>query len=82
MISDKQYKQKTDQQWTGTTVKSYYEMSNGWCKIPAGTELKITRKYKGFSLISEPCSCCGVQVKISRVSPGSLAIVEKDKSNA
>ena len=72
----KTYKKYTEKQWKTKRVMSLREMSNGWFKIPKGTKFNITRKYDGFGLIADPCKCCGVQVKISRVEPMALMVIK------
>lgn len=40
--------------------------------IPRGTVVTVLRKYKGFTVLAEPCRDCGVQVKAVRVEPRCL----------
>jgi len=53
--------------WLGKRIKTLREIQNGAMIIPEGTMCEINRKYKGFSLITEPCKCCGVKIFITRV---------------
>ncbi len=62
--------------WVGAKVRTKGEMSNSWAKLPAGSVATVTFVSRGFDLTFDACSCCGVEVKISRVRPEHLEIIE------
>jgi len=62
-----EYERLTERQVKGRRVRILRALTNGWMTIPAGTECCITRKFQGYSLTSDKCSHCGVQIHISRV---------------
>ena len=75
MITEAHYRRFTEEQWKGRKVRSLRDMRNGYAELPAGTIFTITGKYKGFSLVSDPCATCGVKIHIGRVSGASLELV-------
>ena len=74
MIEPK-YQRKTEKWWKKQKVRTLITLENGWAEIPPRTVCSVTRKYKGLSLISEPCPNCGVKVKISRVPYRDLQLI-------
>ena len=87
MITQEEYKKYPETYWKGITVITLREIKNGWYDIPPGTKLKITRKYKGFSLDGlEVCEHCkiGRVISISRVETSALRVTsiteEEDKT--
>lgn len=62
--------------WVGSRVKTLYAMENGYAKMPAGSVAVVTGVSRGFNLEFAPCSCCSMTVKVSRVRPEHLEIVE------
>jgi len=79
MISERDYVKNTDVFWTGKKVRTLRDMSNGWLTIKAGTICIIKRKFAGFALETERCLTCGVAIKISRVQPCDVELVEMRK---
>jgi len=78
MIGNKLYHKRTGEWFKGKKVRTLYELRNGYTVIPEGTVLTITRKSSGFTLEGEPCEHCGVQVRISKVEPYSVELIEAD----
>ncbi len=72
-IDRKTLKNKRD--WIGLKVRSLSDLSNGWCVIPKGTVFTVSRSHGGLRLKSDPCPCCGVQVKISQVKECDVEII-------
>lgn len=62
--------------WVGSRVKTLYAMENSYAKMPAGSVAVVTGVSRGFNLEFAPCSCCSMTVKVSRVRPEHLEIVE------
>ncbi len=63
--------------WVGKRVKTVREMSNGWCTIASGTICTVDSVSggTGLSLVSDPCSCCGVKVRISRIHATDVEVI-------
>lgn len=76
MISDKQYRKHTSDEWEGTKVKARRPIESGRYSLPAGTIFTVERKYSGFKLRSDPCDECGGQMKVRKVPPRALELVE------
>lgn len=62
--------------WIGARVKTLYAMENGYAKTPVGSVAVVTGVSRGFYLEFAPCNCCSMTVKISRVRPEHLEIIE------
>lgn len=71
-ITISEYHKYSGEQWQGTHVTNIVELDNGLVVLPAGTVLRIDRKVNGFSLISEPCGCCGLKALFTKVKPYNL----------
>lgn len=56
----------------GKKVDSIREIGNRLGTLPVGTTFTILRKYAGFELESDPCSVCGVQLRVTKVDPGGV----------
>lgn len=67
-----EYRRRTDEEWRGVKVRSRRPLSTQALVIPRGSIFTVERKFKGFSLRSEPCSCCGVAVRITKVPPSDV----------
>lgn len=54
----------------GMHAKTTREMQTAMMVIPAGTRVRITRSFAWHRLeiTADPCSCCGVSVRVSRVN--------------
>lgn len=74
-ISKQEYKSKTESFWKGKKVASLVPIANGLGELPAGSVFSVTRKFKGFSLTSEPCKCCGVSLRVTYVACWKLTLV-------
>ena len=71
------YEKNTEKFFMGKKIRTLIQMQNGLMVIPKGAVCTITRKYGGFNLNSEPCKCCGVQKRITRVSFREVQLIEK-----
>lgn len=74
-MTRKEYESRTEKQFLGKKVRSTRPLSNGHAKLPSGTVFTIERKFKGFSLRSEPCASCGVQIRITRVPERDVELI-------
>jgi len=75
-----EYKKRPKRYWKGRHVKTLLVIGNGYCEIPKGTILQITRKYQGFDLKAvQECSHCGIgkKLSISRVDPTDLELCDE-----
>jgi len=55
--------------WTGMAVRTRRAMRNGLVEIPAGTLATVEHAGRtGIHLTSAPCKCCGVRIRMTRVS--------------
>lgn len=70
------YKRLTERELLGRKVRALQEIRNGWGSMPAGTVFIIERKFKGFALRAEPCTCCGFRFSVNKVSPGKVEWAE------
>jgi hypothetical protein len=75
-ITASQYSRRAVPEWRGVKVRSLRALRNGWAEMPAGTIFTITRKFSGFDLESDPCEHCGIKMRISRVQPQDLELVD------
>ncbi len=76
MISNRQYKRWTEREVKGKRARMEQDSFTAQFKIPKGTIVKITHKYKGYSVESEPCDHCGVSIRANRVEPYMLTMIE------
>lgn len=60
--------------WKGLTVRTLRRMRNGVTDIPAGTLATVTYARAGLTLETEPCKCCGVSIRISKVSSSDVSV--------
>ena len=70
------YHRMTLEQLKGQRVKTLRTMTTGVAVVPVGTVCTITGKFNGFELESVPCQTCGVKVRITRVSPRDVDLLE------
>lgn len=54
----------------GMHARTNREITNGMMVVPAGTRVRISRSFAWHRLeiTADPCECCGVKVRVSRVS--------------
>ncbi len=76
MITEYQYKKWTEREVKGKRARIEQDCYTGQFKIPKGMIVKITHKYSGYSVQSEPCEHCGVSVRANRVEPYMLTMLE------
>ena len=70
------YRKLTAEQLDGRRVCLVTPVSNGAGTWPVGTTARIVGKYDGLSLRSDPCACCGVRLRIARVPPRSVMLLD------
>lgn len=75
-LTRRDYDRWTEDQWKGKKVRSLRKVANGWAEMPAGTVFTVDGKFKGLSLASEPCSCCGIRMRVNRVDVHSLELAD------
>lgn len=68
--------------WVGARVKTLHTMENGYARIPEGSTATVTGVSRGLYLTFDYCNCCGMGVKISRVRPEHLEIIELKRAEA
>ena len=66
----------------GCIVKTLIPIKTRMHEIPVGTVFTITRAYMGLNMTSKPCECCGVSVRVSRVSYTDVELIKAKKPNA
>lgn len=62
--------------WVGLTVRFRTQLGNGMGRMPAGTLAKVRYAHGGLEVETEPCKCCGLQLRITRVSFTDVEVVE------
>lgn len=75
-MSSKDYKKLTLEKAKSMLFVTTVAMRSGWGVIPAGTKVRVTQKMQGWSVITEPCGCCGLQATMRRVHPGYLEVLQ------
>ncbi len=74
------YHKYNGEQFNGVRAITLVDMENGWGKIPKGTNVTLGRKTnQAFSIKSDPCLCCGVEMKMSNVSYRDVDLIEDVK---
>lgn len=71
-MNRKDYERWNEIEWKRHNVRTLGELRNGKTVIPKGTVCRITAKFGGFTLQTDPCSHCGISVLISRVPCGDV----------
>lgn len=62
--------------WEGLVVISDYALANGMGEVPAGTKWIVTGYHQGLQMTSLPCTCCGLRMRISRVSEFDITVAD------
>lgn len=62
--------------WDKARVKLAIPARNMLAALPAGTAGQVTKQGRGLEFTSDACECCGVQVRISRMSPDYFELIE------
>lgn len=75
MVSRSIYERYKEEYWKTKRVKTKCTLRNSLIKIAPGTICRISRKRGGFTLVTDPCSCCGVSIIIAKVHPENVEIV-------
>jgi len=73
-------KRKCD--WAGLICQTLRELQTAVGRIPIGTTVGVhawerRRNSSGASGFTAPCECCGVSLRLQRMSPDSLRIIER-----
>lgn len=62
--------------WKGKRVELVREIGNGYCQLPAGYVGTITQQGStGLTFEGEPCGCCKVKPRVTRLSYFSVRLV-------
>lgn len=56
----------------GEYVVAVKDLKNGFFTVPAGTMLRVTRRFNGYDLSGVVCSKCCMSVHITRVRESHL----------
>lgn len=72
-----QYERRTEREWIGVKVRTLGTLANATVTIPRGTVLTVRGKFNGFELLGDKCNCCGVQIRITRVSYRDVEVVAR-----
>ncbi|MCJ8541418.1 hypothetical protein MWG95_11880 [Klebsiella variicola] len=62
--------------WDRARVKLARPAGNMMASLPAGTEGEVRKRGRGLEFTSDACECCGVQVRISRMSRDDFELIE------
>lgn len=76
IINWTEYRKHSEEWFKGKKVRTRTEIETISQKIPAGSVLTIVEKFKGFTLKSEPCACCGVSVHVRKVDGMALDLLD------
>ena len=50
-------------------------ITTGMAVIPIGTRVSIERKFGGLNVLTDKCSCCGVQLRARKVAPDYFQVL-------
>ncbi|WCA57561.1 hypothetical protein G6M16_007595 [Agrobacterium tumefaciens] len=79
-ISMATYNRLSDREWVGVHVITLEEIrTRGGVIYPKGSRAEVTRKFGGLHLEGDPCTCCGVKLRLTKTPPMKLAIAVGDK---
>jgi hypothetical protein len=67
---------KTLKGWSGAKVALTRPAKNWMAGLPAGATGTVKKGGRGLDFTSDPCSCCGVTVSISRMRPEDFEILQ------
>lgn len=67
---------KRDYAGAGLRVRTKRLLSNRIYDVPEGTVCDVTGRYRGLTLLGSPCDRCCVQVRLRRVSPDDVELIE------
>ncbi|MGV1900097.1 hypothetical protein ACQZ6V_07390 [Agrobacterium sp. 22-3674b3] len=74
-ISMATYNRLSDREWVGVSVVTLEEIRTiGGVIYPKGSCAEVTRKFGGLHLEGDPCTCCGVKLRLSKIPPMKLAV--------
>ncbi|NTZ60361.1 hypothetical protein G6L24_08570 [Agrobacterium tumefaciens] len=74
-ISMATYNRLSDREWVGVSVVTLEEIRTiGGVIYPKGSRAEVTRKFGGLHLEGDPCTCCGVKLRLTKIPPTKLAV--------
>lgn len=76
MITQREYERVTLDGWRKARLRTRVRMSNSLASLPPGTFVRVIDKRSGFTIQTERCATCGVQIRIARVPPDELEHAE------
>lgn len=68
-------KPRAHYQWVGATVVTTQALSNPFAVLPVGSRGVVEGAKRGLSVVFDACPCCGIQIRMTRISPEMLDIV-------
>lgn len=77
-MNPKTYRKMTEKDLKGCRVRVLTELKTYYHTIPAGTICVIERKFNGLWLCGAPCPKCGIQVRVTKVSPLDIELLPKE----
>lgn len=60
--------------WLDMRVRTKTELRNGYAVVPAGSTGTIDGITPGLSILFDACPCCGVKVRMSRLSSNDVEL--------
>lgn len=74
----KVYDRMTEAEFRRRKFRTNCILRNQLVEIPSGTACRITRKFNGFTLATDPCQTCGIAVIIARVPHYALDLLPEE----
>jgi hypothetical protein len=71
-MTQQEYRRLSEKEMTARRWWTNRELVHNNMRVPAGSEVKITRKFNGLDVEGLPCPHCGVAVRLRRVSPTDI----------
>ena len=81
-MDGREYRRMTLGQLQGRKVELMREVQTRQMRIPVGTVMTIRGKFKGLELETEPCDHCGVVMRVARLHPSSVRLLQEEGGNA
>lgn len=67
-MNRREYERLTETEMKGRRWRTVRPIASSQMEVPAGTEVRIVRKFGGVGIVTNPCEHCGVAVRISKVA--------------
>jgi hypothetical protein len=67
----------TEKQLKGRRVRVLSELRNGYAVVPVGAQGEVAGKFKGLAVVFDPCEHCGMRVRMHKIEPHNLALVDE-----